>query len=197
MHSFSTVQAHLISVEPRLPAEWRALHAEFSHTLHRLQQYLHLPRTVIHGDVWAANTVQTPTGQVALIDWNSGGWGPAIFDLGRLLLECHLDSNLPVDDPSVWLIQPDEQRIAAVVDGYAKQRRLISTELDALFDGLRFGIVFIGALHFTQALQDEIHPLEWERGMKRRLARLQNRWDVSSEIASLARRHFELLQEQR
>jgi len=60
-----------------------------------------------------------------------------------------------------------------------------------------FGIIFIGALHFTQALQGEGHSPEWLHGMQRRFARLQNRWEVSSAIASLARSRFEMIQKQK
>lgn len=192
-HVLAMVQAHLLAVESRLPAEWRDLHTAFTQTLQRLEQCSPLPQTIIHGDAWAANVVQSSTDQAILIDWDTGGWGPAVFDLGRLLLECHLDSDLPPHDPRAWHIQQDPHRIAAVVDGYAQQRRPTAAEVDLLLDALHFGIVFIGALHFSQALQDGTHSPEWMLGMQQRLARIQNRWKVSSEIASLAQKRFALL----
>lgn len=188
--TFPTIQAHLKSVERQLPVEWELLHSEFVRVLQHLQQSSDLIQTLIHGDVWAANAVQISPDQVLLIDWETGGRGSALLDLGRFLLECHLDSNLPPDVPLAWHIQPAADRIAAVVAGYAQQRLPSPAELDILLDAIRFGIVFIGTLHFTQALQSETRSAAWQRGMERRLARLQNRWQVSAEIATLARERF-------
>lgn len=107
------------------------------------------------------------------------------------MLECHLDSNLPPDNLLAWHIQPDAHRIAAVVDGYARRRRPATLELDLFPDALRFGIAFIEALHFPQALEDKARSPEWVRSIQHRLARLQNRWEVNSEIASPVRKCFE------
>ena len=72
-----------------------------------------------------------------------------------------------------------------------------TSELDILLDAIRFGIAFIGALHFVQVLQVAPSNQNWMNGMKRRFARIQNRWEVSAEIAALALSHFEWLQSSR
>jgi Ser/Thr protein kinase RdoA (MazF antagonist) len=111
-----------------------------------------LPEAITHADAWPRNCLQTAPGQVTLIDWDTGGLGPAILDLGRALLECHLDSTVPDGDPGAWHVQPDQQRIIALCQGYRSQRVPGPAELALLADAIGFGIAFIGAIHLHQAL---------------------------------------------
>ena len=63
-----------------------------------------LPVAVVHGDAWPGNAVLTPSGEAVLIDWENGGLGLPVLDLGYCLLECHLDPGLPAGQPEAWHI---------------------------------------------------------------------------------------------
>lgn len=176
--------------EPRLQEEWRPLFEACRQTLRQIHQWRdRLPAAIVHGDTWPANAIQTAPDQVVLIDWDSGGSGLAVLDLGKLLLEGHLDSDLPPGDALAWHIQPDQARIHAIIDGYSQQRRLTSMELDLLLDAVRFELAFIGAIHFAYIAR---HGLD--ASLERRYARMENRYAVSQEVAALARRRFEDIQ---
>lgn len=175
----------LDAVESLLPDDWRPMHAEGRRTLLALQRAA-LPMTAVHGDAWPGNVIRTGDAQVTLIDWENSGLGLAVTDLGHCLLECHLDPGLPGTEPSAWLIRPDEARIAAVLTGYCRRRRLDDFERDLLLAGIRFATAFVAALHFEQALIDGVRGA----GMDARLARLRNRLQVSQAVAELAARHL-------
>lgn len=190
-------RAKFAAVADRLPEEWRPLYAGMRDAVEGIGRRVErgeLVETIIHGDVWAANAVETPSGQIQLIDWYQGGLGPAVLDLARLLHESHLDADLPPGEPLAWHIHPDPARIAAVVDGYARARTPTAGELDglldALLDALRFGVAFIGALHFEQALLHPVDSEAWRAGMQRRYERLRNRFETSEAVAELARARF-------
>jgi Ser/Thr protein kinase RdoA (MazF antagonist) len=177
----------LDAVETLLPAGWRPMHAEFRQALLALRQALGtLPTTVVHGDAWPGNVVRTGQTQATLVGWENSGLGLAVTDLGHCLLECHLDPGLPATERSAWLIQPDQARIAAVLAGYRRLRRLDSAERELLLPGIRFAAALAGALHFEQALIDGVRGT----GMDARLARLRNRLEVSQAVAELAARHL-------
>jgi Ser/Thr protein kinase RdoA (MazF antagonist) len=177
----------LDAVAPMLPGEWRPLHAQFRSTLLAVRDAVAgLPVAVVHGDAWAGNAVVTGAGEVVLIDWESGGLGLPIVDLGYCLLECHLDVGLPAGSPEAWHITPDPARIAAILDGYTHWRRLDDAERSALADGIRFAAAYIGAIYFEQALLGGVTG----PAMDARLARLRNRIAVSQSVADLAARHL-------
>jgi Ser/Thr protein kinase RdoA (MazF antagonist) len=179
----------LDSVEALLPAEWRPLHESFRQTVEAVRQHVgDLPRAVVHGDAWPGNAILAGEDQaeVILIDWDTGGLGLPVLDLGNCLLECHLDPGLPPEQPQAWHIQPDDERIAAVAEGYSTRRPLGPAELDLLPDSVRFGTAFIGAIHFEQALLGGVGGAS----MDARLERLRNRLAVSEAVADRALHHL-------
>jgi Ser/Thr protein kinase RdoA (MazF antagonist) len=146
-----------------------------------------LPVAMVHGDPWPGNALSTARDAVTLIDWENAGLGMPLLDLGYCLLECHLDVGLPGDQPVAWHIQPNEDRIAAVLAGYSRWRRLRPAERDLLADGMRFAAAFVGAIHLEQALTVGARSVPTDV----RLERLRNRLAVSDAIAELARRHLD------
>ena len=177
----------LDAVAPMLPGEWRPLHAQFRTTLLAARDaFGSLPVAVVHGDAWPGNVVLTPSGQAVLIDWENGGVGLPVVDLGYCLLECHLDAGLPAGQPQAWHISPDPGRIAAVLDGYARWRRLDDAERSVLAEAIRFAAAYIGAIHFEQALLGGVTG----PAMDARLGHLRDRIAVSQAVADLAARHL-------
>ena len=177
----------LDAVEALLPPDWRPMHAELRRTLLAVREAAGtLPMAVLHGDAWPAKAIRSAENQVTLVDWENSGLGLAVTDLGNCLLECHLDPGLPATRPSAWLIQPSPARIAAVLTGYSRLRRLNAAEREFLLPGIRFATAFVGAVHFEQALIDGVRGA----GMDARLARMRNRLAVSQSVAELASTHL-------
>ena len=177
----------LEAVKSLTPAGWRPLLDQFRAVLLAVRQRAPaLPSSVVHGDPWPGNAIYTGREQVTLIGWKNAGLGLPLLDLGFCLLECHLDVGLPGYRPSPPPIQPDENRIAAIVAGYSRWRRLQPAEKDLLLEGIRFPAAYAGAIHFEQALLGGVSG----RSMDARLERLRNRLAVSEAVAELARRHF-------
>ncbi len=114
-----------------LPLELSTLYETSKATIATLQASS-LPITLVHGDCWPHNAVLLPDGQVTLIDWDCAGLGPAILDLGYLLLMCHLGK------PQLPKMYADPACITAVVQGYCQQRRPTSEELQVLREAVHF-----------------------------------------------------------
>ena len=170
---------NLMQALPSAPATLRQSYEDALEALRRVQQARQaglLPETLIHGDCWPRNAVRIPEGGMALIDWDCAGIGPAILDVGYLLLACHLSK------PQLPAMQADEQCIAAVVRGYCQQRKPSAAELDILEDALLYDVARRIGLESTPAtLSDN------ELWLQKMLARYR----VAPEIAAIARRYFE------
>jgi Ser/Thr protein kinase RdoA (MazF antagonist) len=178
----------LDAVRAQVPAAWEPMYEAFREAVVTVRDAAwSVPEAVVHGDVWARNAVQPPGGPVTLIDWETGGLGLAVLDLANCLTECHLDASAPDNEPDAWLITPDEDRIAAVADGYASVRDVSEAEAALLPAAVKYAPAVVGAVHLEVALLDGVTGPT----MDARLARLQNRLAVSDEIAALALSHID------
>jgi Ser/Thr protein kinase RdoA (MazF antagonist) len=186
--------ARLDAVEALVPGELRDLYAQLRQTALTVQAGLSsLPRGMVHGDAWPGNAVQSGPDTVTLIDWETGGLGLPVLDLGTCLVESLLDAQpsgagpaVPRSGPSAWLVEPDEDRIAAVARGYASQRVVGAAERALLPAAVRFGACYVGAIHLHQALAEGVGGAS----MEARLQRLRNRVSVSEAVARLAVPHL-------
>ena len=179
--------ARLDAVASDVPAPWRPMYSAFRQTAEQVSQAVgSVPVSIVHGDVWARNVVQDSPSSVTFIDWETGGVGLAVLDLGNCLVECHLDAALPDDQPQTWLISPDEDRIGAVAGSYASVRPLSDAELALLSAAVGFSAAAAGAIHLEAALSAGLSGAS----MDARLERLQNRLSVADDIAAIAQRHL-------
>jgi Ser/Thr protein kinase RdoA (MazF antagonist) len=179
--------ARLDAVTGLVPPDWRDLEATLRATAESVRAgAASLAEAIVHGDVWARNVVDDDADHLTLVDWETGGLGLAVLDLGNALVECHLDAALPDDQPEAWLITPNAERIGAFAGGYASLRPLAPDELALLPDAARYPAAIVGAVHFEAALA---HGAAGP-AMDARLARLRNRVTVAAAIAGLAAPHL-------
>lgn len=179
--------ARLDAIEALVPDDWQAWYAELRGTVRAVQQSLGgLPRGVVHGDAWPGNAVQSSPDTVTLIDWETSGLGLPVLDLGNCLVESLLDSRPSADGPAPWLVEPDEDRVAAVAQGYASQRVVSAAERALLAEAVRFGACYTGAIDLYQVLAEGVSG----PSMDARLERLRNRVAVSGDVARLAAPHL-------
>ncbi len=166
-----------------LSATWRPMHAQIRAVLDEVAAAAGtVPETIVHGDVWARNVVQSSPSAVTLVGWESGGLGLAVLDLGNALMECHRDAMLH-DRLERRPITPSPERIAALAEGYARVRVPSAAELELLPAAVAFATAVIGSVHLELALAGGVTgPV-----LEARLAGLRNRLAVAGEVAAIAR----------
>jgi Ser/Thr protein kinase RdoA (MazF antagonist) len=167
----------LAMVRSTVPPEILAIYEVCLETLQRNFQRNDLPSAIVHTDCWPSNAIRTSDGRIVLIDWDGCGIGSAVLDLGNLLVTCHLGK------PQLPQMHADPVAIAAVVDGYRRQRPLTAPELDTLLDAVRFNIAFYAASILPDALQGE-----WRDHIF--VHKLLARFSISTEIANIAGARF-------
>jgi phosphotransferase family enzyme len=93
--------ARLDAVEALVPEELRDLYAQLRQTALTVQAGLSsLPMGMVHGHAWPGNAVQSAPDTVTLIDWETGGLGLPVLDLGACLVESLLDVQPPAPGPA-------------------------------------------------------------------------------------------------
>jgi Ser/Thr protein kinase RdoA (MazF antagonist) len=167
-----------------LPARWQPMHAQVRAVLDEVAAAAGtVPETIVHGDVWAGNVVQSSRAAVTLVGWESGGLGLAVLDLGNALIECHRDAALSGDQREQSLITPSPGRIAALATGYAEVRAPSAAELDLLPAAVAFAAAVSASIYLELKLTGDVSgPV-----LDARLARLQNRLSMASAVAAIAR----------
>lgn len=114
---------------------------------------MRLPTTLIHNDCHPANALVTAPGHVILLDWEGAGMGPAILDVGFLLVNC--DGKAPWEPLSTGSFHPNEELLQAVLEGYCQYHQLTTDELDYLPDAIRFRSLVFGAGSFASAIAQQ------------------------------------------
>jgi Ser/Thr protein kinase RdoA (MazF antagonist) len=170
-----------------VPAAWQPMHAQVRAVLDEVAATAaRVPETLVHGDVWARNVVQSSPSAVTLVSWESGGRGLAVLDLGNALIECHRDTALPDDQPERLLITPSPERIAALATGYAGVRAPSAAELDLLPAAVAFTAAVSASIHLELKLTGDVSgPV-----LDARLAWLQSRLSAAGAVAEIARNCF-------
>lgn len=138
----------LTGAKPLLPRNLYSRYDVLVAALNAIDLCEDLPTVLIHNDCHPANAVHTPTGQVILLDWEGAGWGPAVIDVGFLLVSC--DTGSPWTPP----LPADPARVRAIVDGYCQHHVLTHEELERLLDAIRFRTIVFGACCFASAIKE-------------------------------------------
>jgi len=138
-----------------------------------------LSTAFLHGDAHPWNSVQSPSGSVTLIDWDSSGAGPAVIDLAFLAVSADTGA---LTGP---LAAPDAARLEAVLAGYASQMTLTDADRDALEAAVAFRVLVAAAVGFANMVRQNRNPLA-EPSIVWSLDRLE----AAPAIAGRMRRHL-------
>jgi Ser/Thr protein kinase RdoA (MazF antagonist) len=164
----------LLEVTDEAPDEWLPFLDTCREALLAADRLRNLPACATHGDCWLGNAIQTPEGEVLLVDWEFAGWGIAVLDLAVLLEDCFVEQE--------GAYQVDREALGAMLAGYLSQCRPSAPELAALAAAIRFGIAFRSVIRVWAGQESGGDEL-LQRGLRHEAARLA----VSEALAAAAR----------
>lgn len=163
----------LQAVAPAVPPELQGLHAFSIAILSQVLQWPSMPTGLLHADPNSFNAIRTSIDERILIDWDGAGVGPALLDLGYLLLTAH--ATLPL-----WpWIEANGALIAAIMRGYRLVRPLAEQEWRAL----PIAVCFNDAVWAAQAIP-QIIDRDWRQN--RTLTRFGTRYPMLAAIGEIA-----------
>lgn len=180
---FAFAQQQLDAIASRLPRSYIAQYELLEQALVSIDRGTHLPTTLIHTDCHPANALVTAPGHITLLDWEEAGMGPAIQDVGFLLVNC--DGKAPWDPLSTGSFPTHKELLQAAIEGYCHYHQLSTDELDYLPDAMRFRSLVYGACSFASAIAHQKSAAFSEWWWKRYCA--------AELIADQARTYFEHL----
>lgn len=163
-----------LSAAAGLPSSLQPLRQGLAEAAHQLEQRTNLPLSLVHGDCWHTNAIQTEHGGIVFVDWDGAGRGLPVLDLGQILLASHYDLAQPLR------LQPDPKRMAAILAGYTVHRSLLLAERQALLAAMRFGLAYRFAPALVEAAQGQRDVEDVA------IRKLQLRFDACAEIAAIA-----------
>ena len=167
----------LAEIQAPIPPAHQAQYDDLIAAVHDTNRGEDFPPVFIHNDPNLGNVVVTETGDLALIDWDVAGLGPAPVDLGVLLSNCHTARYVP-----------DAEAIAAVVDGYSQHRIPTAAELACLADLSRFQTLVLLAACFPERVTGELGDEQPLYGLT--YPQWQAKYEVAGEIAVRAVERF-------
>ena len=173
----------LTSVAAKVPSKLQPAYDSLVAALHSIDPCENLPQVFIHNDCHPSNTVYTQAGEVVLLDWEGAGLGPAVLDVGFLLVCCYTES------PWTPMLLPDPARVNAIIDGYCLYHRLTAAELEKLPDAMRFRSLVYGAWSLADAIVRGGQGLA-DYGQRLELHWWWRRYLAADELAERAKKQF-------
>jgi Ser/Thr protein kinase RdoA (MazF antagonist) len=105
-----------------------------------------LPQRLTHNDRHLGNSIQTPTGDVVLVDWEGAGQGTLVAAIGWLLFSCAVAA--PEERPGEVVLE----RVDPVLEGYCRHRSPTADEIARLADAVRIRPLVVAARTLARSI---------------------------------------------